>query len=130
MSDPIADLLTSLRNGYSAGKRTVAVPYSQFKESLGQILVKEGFLTKLTVQGKKPTEKKILFQLKYQAKKPALQGIKRISKPGVRLYAKAKRMPPVREGFGITIVSTPAGLMTGKEANQKKLGGEIICQVW
>jgi len=130
ISDPIADMLTRIRNGYLVRKKTVEVPYSQIKEEMAKILMKEKFLAKTEVQGEKPAEKKIVCQLKYEGKKPALTDIKRISKPGLRFYAKANKIPPVRLGFGISIVSTPAGLMTDREARKKNLGGEVICQVW
>lgn len=130
MSDPIADILTRIRNGYLVKKKTVEAPYSQMIHQIAKVLVKEKFLAKIEIQGKKPAEKKIVLHLKYKGKEPALTGIKRISKPGLRVYTKAKKIPAVRLGFGVTIVSTPAGLMTDREARKKKLGGEIICQVW
>lgn len=130
MTDPIADMLTRIRNGYLAGKQIVDVPYSRLKEEIAKILVREKFLAEVKVQGKKPREKKIVLTLRYKGKEPALAGIKRISKPGLRVYAKAGKIPPVRLGFGITIVSTSSGLMTDREARRKNLGGEIICQVW
>lgn len=130
MSDPIADMLTRIRNGYLVRKKAVEVPYSQIKEEIAKILVKEKFLAKIEIQGEKPSEKKIILSLKYKGKEPALTGIKRISKPGLRVYTKANKIPPVRLGFGINIISTPAGLMTDREARKKNLGGEIICQVW
>lgn len=130
MSDSIADMLTRIRNGYLVKKKTAEVPYSRIKEKIAEILVKENFLAKMEIQGKKPAEKKILLYLKYKGKKSVLTGVKRISKPGLRIYAKADRIPSIRLGFGVTIVSTPAGLMTDREARKKKLGGEIICQVW
>lgn len=130
MTDPIADMLARIKNGVLVRHRTVRVPYSKIKEKMGQILVKEGFLEKLEVKGKKAAEKKIIFHLKYQGKKPVIHGIKRISKPGLRLYARADKVPPIRVGFGISILSTSSGLLTDKEAKKKNLGGEILCQVW
>lgn len=130
MSDPIADMLTRIRNSYLARKKTAEVPYSQVKEKIAKILIKEKFLTKMEIQGKKPVGKKIILSLKYEGKEPVLTGVKRISKPGLRVYAKAGKIPRVRLGFGITIISTPSGLMTDQEARKKNLGGEVICQVW
>lgn len=130
MSDPVADMLTRIRNGYLVRKKTVEVPYSRIIQRIAKILVEEKFMAKAVVQGKKTVEKKIVLHLKYKGKEPAVTGIKRISKPGLRVYAKTKKIPTVREGFGVTIVSTPAGLMTNREAKKKNLGGEIICQVW
>lgn len=130
VSDPIADMLTRIRNGYLVKKKTVETPYSKIIQKIAEILVREKFLAKIEIQGKSPVEKKIVLHLKYQDKKPALTGIKRISKPGLRIYTKTDKIPSVRLGVGITIISTPAGLMTDREARKKKLGGEIICQVW
>lgn len=130
MTDPIGDFLTRIRNGYLAGKKTIEVPHAKIKEKIGEILVKEGYLKGMEVEGKKPQEKKLVLSLKYPKKKPAIIGIKRVSKPGVRLYAKTDKIPRVRWGKGLVILSTPGGLMTDKEAKKKKLGGEVICQVW
>ena len=144
MTDPIADFLTRVRNGYLAGKKQMVVPHSRIKEQLSQILVKEGYLGKLkienstprlrsglTVSEVEPSKFKILkLTLKYEGKKPALTDIKRISKPSLRIYTKAKEIPRVKTGFGITIVSTPSGLMSDREARKKNLGGEVICQIW
>ena len=130
MTDPISDTLSRIRNGYLAGKKTVSCPHSRVKEKLVKVLVKEGFLGKVEVQGKKPAEKKINLFLKYDQGRPVVTGIKRISKPGLRVYARAGKIPPIRLGYGVTVISTSSGIMTGKEANKKNLGGEIICQVW
>jgi len=130
VTDPIADFLTRIRNGYLIRKKTVKVPYSKIIQKIGEILFKEKFLSKVEIQEKKPQEKKIILHLKYDGKKPVLTGIKQISRPGLRVYAKADKIPSVRLGFGITIVSTPSGLMTNREAKKKNLGGEVICQVW
>ena len=130
VSDPIADMLTAIRNGYLVNKKTVEIFHSQIKEKIGQILVKEGFLKKIEVKGKTPAEKKLVLSLKYQKGQPVLTGIKRISKPGQRIWVKKDKIPLVRLGFGVTIVSTPKGLMTNHEARKEKLGGEVICQVW
>ena len=128
MTDPIADFLTRVRNGYLAGKKQMEVPHSRIKEQLSQILVKEGYLGKLKIENLK--FKILKLTLKYKGKKPALTDIKRISKPSLRIYAKAKEIPRVKTGFGITIVSTPSGLMSDREARKKNLGGEVICQIW
>lgn len=130
MTDPISDMLSRVRNGYLAKKRVVELPYSKTKENLGKILLKEGFLRRMEIKGQKPTERKIILGLKYPNKKPVLTGIKRISKPGLRIYARAGKIPPIRVGFGFSIVSTSKGLMTDYKAKKKNLGGEIICQVW
>ncbi len=128
--DPIADMLTRIRNASMAGRKTVELPYSRFKEKAAQILVKERFLASVAVAGEKPAAKKLVLGLKYQGKEPVLHGIERVSKPGRRFYSRADKIARIRWGFGVTLVSTSAGLMTDKEAKQKNLGGELICRVW
>jgi len=139
MTDPIADFLTRVKNGYLAGKKQIVVSHSRIKEQLSQILVKEGYLknvkckpsSRAQVEGMENGKLKILeLELKYEGKKPALTDIKRISKPSLRIYTKAKEIPRVKTGPGITIVSTPSGLMSDREARKKNLGGEVICQIW
>lgn len=123
--DPIADLLVTIKNGYMARKNNVVVPYSKFKMAIAQVLEKEKYVTK-TEKG----DKIINIELLYTNGKPRISTVKRISKPGLRLYGKSKNIKEIRGGRGLVIVSTPQGVMTGKEAKQKKLGGEIICQIW
>lgn len=129
-TDPVADMLTRIRNGYLAGKKVVPVPYSKLKKAVASLLVNEGYLKSAEVEGKKPTEKQLKLDLRYSQGRPAIVGIKRLSKPGLRRYARADKIPPVRWGIGITVLSTSAGVMTDKEARKKNLGGEILCQVW
>lgn len=123
--DPIANLLTVIRNGYMARKKTISVPYSKLKEEILKILTKERYIS-----SSKLKEKELEITLKYENDKPALLGIRRVSKPGLRIYRGAKKIPKVLSSYGITIVSTSKGVMTDKEAKKMKLGGEIICQVW
>ena len=130
MTDPIADILIRIKNGYQAQKEIVEIPYSRLKQAIGEILAKEGFLASCQVKTLKNRFKVLSLGLKYDKKTPALTNVKRISKPGLRVYAPANKIPPVKYGFGITIVSTPKGLMTGSEAKKKHLGGEIIGQIW
>jgi len=138
INDPIGDMLIRIKNGYLARKDVVEVPYSRMKEEIAKILVKEGYLESSKSKISPPKRRsrrnskfKILeLKLKYEGKGPAIEEVKRISKPGVRIYAKADEIPKVKYGFGITIVSTPKGIMTDKEARKKNLGGEVICQVW
>jgi small subunit ribosomal protein S8 len=130
MTDPIGDFLIRIKNGYLAGKRQVLVPYSRIKERLGQILVKEGYLENVKCQMSNVKFKILELELKYEKRRPVLTEVRRISKPGLRIYSPSSRIPRVRQGFGITIISTSKGLMTDKEAKKKNLGGEIICQVW
>lgn len=130
ITDPIGDMLIRIKNGYRARKQVVKVPYSSQKETIAKVLVKEGYLEKSQVASQKSKVKTLELTLKYEGKKPALEGVRRVSKPGVRIYARKDKIPKVKFGLGITIVSTPKGIMTGKEAQKKNLGGEVICQVW
>ena len=132
ISDPIADFLFRIKNAYLVNKETVEIPYSKMKEKLAEILVREGFVEKIkieTLSGNKKL-KAIKAILKYENKKPALTHVKRISKPGIRIYAKKDRIPRVLSGLGTVILSTPKGLMIGKEARKRGLGGEMICEIW
>ena len=128
MTDPIADMLTRIRNAQSAGRKTVSLPYSKLKMNIGNILVAEGYIDKMEkIEGMPAT---LLFNLKYIGKKPAIQSIKRESKPGHRMYRKASEVQVVLNGYGVAILSTPQGLMTNKDARKKSIGGEIICSVY
>lgn len=130
MTDPIGDLITRIRNGYLIRQRRIRAPYSAIKEELGKILVKEGYLKKVMVEGKKPQEKELVLELKYVKQEPAINQIERVSKPSLRVYLQAKELRPLRGGFGMRILSTSKGLMIDKEAKKKNLGGEVICQIW
>ncbi len=133
MADPIADLLIRIKNGYRARKKSVFVSYSKIKEKICQLLKENGYLEKYEISSENQKKKKFKFlelTLKYEGKKPALTEVRRISKPGLRIYKKANEIPRVEEGFGITVVSTNKGLLTDKQAKAKKLGGEVLFQVW
>ena len=123
--DPVADMFTIIRNGYMAKKSQVLVPYSKFKIEIAQVLEKENFVALV-----KKEESKIKIDLIYSAKKPKLSHVKKISKPGLRVYTKSKNIRKVKGGKGIIIISTPKGVMTGNIAKTEKLGGEIIAEVW
>ena len=125
LSDPIADMLTRIRNGYLARKKKVAVPLSGFKEKLAKILVREGCLKEA-----KREERELILRLKYQDGEPVIREIKRISKPGQRIYKRAKDLKSIQSGFGVAIIASSQGLVTDKEARKKRLGGEVICEVW
>ena len=129
MYDPISDLISRIKNGYQARKKIVLVPHSKIKENLCRILIKYGFLKSLKIN-KEKVGSTIELELKYNRKVSAVTAIKIVSKPGLRIYCKAGEIPRVKMGRGITVVSTSAGLMTGKEAQKKSLGGEVICQVY
>jgi len=130
MTDPICDMLNRIRNAQAVLKETVDIPFSDLKYGIAKILEKKGFVAKVEKKGKK-VRRTIEITLKYDANQPVISGLKRISKPGQRIYKKAKEIKPVKGGYGVAVISTPKeGLMTDKEARKKKLGGEIICEVW
>jgi small subunit ribosomal protein S8 len=128
MSDPISDMLTRIRNASRALLPAVELPHSRMKESLAQILKSEGYVAEVSVDGK--TIKKLKIKLKYHGKKNVIEGLKRVSKPGLRKYVGATEIPRVLGGLGISILSTPEGVMTGTQAKKKNLGGELLCQIW
>jgi len=133
LTDPIADMLTRIRNASAVFKTEVFVPYSNLKEAIAKILVKEGYLNKIKNEKLKIKNKeyKVLkLGLKYEGKKRAIEKIIRVSKPGLRVYSSYKRLPRPLSGFGMAIISTSQGLMTGRQARKKKLGGEVICKIW
>jgi small subunit ribosomal protein S8 len=128
-SDPLADLLTRIRNAVMMNKTTVEVPASNLKRDILIILQKEGFIKKFVIlDDEKQGIIKIL--LKYQGAIPVIQGLRRISKPGLRKYTSSKRMPRVLNGLGIAIISTSKGLVTDSEARKLNCGGEVLCEVW
>lgn len=127
--DPIADILTRIRNAQAVSHRTVKVPFSQLKLSLAKILEREGMVERAGTQGRQ-TGKVIEIELKYKNGQPVINGLKRVSKPGRRIYVKNGQLRPIRQGYGFSIISTPQGLMTNKEAKKKGLGGEVLCEVW
>jgi small subunit ribosomal protein S8 len=124
-TDPIADMLTTIRNGYLTKTRKVLVPRSKFKEEIVKTLIEAGYL-----ENYKINEGRLEINLKYKNRKPVLEQIKRVSKPGLRIYKPNKKIGRIRSGFGISIISTPKGVMTSQDAKKKGLGGEIICLVW
>jgi small subunit ribosomal protein S8 len=128
MSDPISDMLTRIRNGGLALLPVVEMPHSRIKESVAKILKTQGYVSDVAVEG--DTLKKIKIRLKYNGKKSAIEGLKRISKPGLRKYVGATEIPRVRGGLGVAVVSTSEGLMTDVQARKKNLGGELLCYIW
>lgn len=129
MTDPIADMLTRVRNALQARHETVEIPASKEKIEIAKILKTEGFITDYKVEG--DVKKVMTVTLKYgQNNEKVISGIKRISKPGLRVYAKVDSIPRVLNGLGIAIISTSAGLMTDKEARAKHVGGEVVAYVW
>ena len=129
MTDPIADMLTRIRNAYMARKRELTMPTSKLKKHLADLLVREGYLAGASVEEQKPVSA-LKLELKYDGKRAAIQEIKRESKPGHRKYTSSVEMPKILNGYGIAIISTSKGLMTNKEAKNAGVGGEIICSVY
>jgi small subunit ribosomal protein S8 len=132
MTDPIADMLTRIRNANSAQFDTVKMPGSKLKESLAAILEREGYIAGYAVSPAKDRPGSTLeITMKYAPDRSrTIAGIKRVSKPGLRIYARADRIPRVLGGVGVAVVSTSHGLMTDREARQRHLGGEVLCYVW
>ena len=132
MTDPIADMLTRIRNANKAQHDSVTMPGSKLKESLAKILEREGYIGSFEVapyEGRPGTA--LTIHLKYDADRHAtIAGLKRVSKPGLRIYARADEIPRVLGGFGVAVLSTSAGLMTDREARKRHLGGEVLCHVW
>jgi small subunit ribosomal protein S8 len=122
-------MLNRIRNAQAVLHPTVDIPFSNLKYEITKVLEKQGFIEKVAKKGKK-TKKFIEITLKYQEKTSVISGLKRISKPGQRIYKIFKKIKPVKGGYGTAIISTSKGLMTDKEARKQKLGGEVICEVW
>ena len=130
ISDPIADMLTRIRNAIMARHDSVLIPASRMKLSIARILKDEGFINDYEVLRSKP-HRVIKLYLKYSDKnQPVLSGLERVSKPGLRVYVQQKEIPRVYGGLGIAIVSTPEGVMTGQQAWRQGIGGELLCYVW
>jgi small subunit ribosomal protein S8 len=135
VSDPIADMLTRIRNAVLVEHSTVALPSSIMKVSIAKILKEEGYISSYeVVDGKSPEQKILRIRLKYvgerRERRPVITNLERISRPGNRVYTGKKEIPWVLSGMGIAIISTPKGVMTGQRARQLGVGGEIICKVW
>lgn len=131
VNDPIADMLTRIRNAYMARHMNVAVPASKIKQAIAEILVREGYIKAYEIQQLGTPFDHLVLTLKYTAdKQPVITGLKRVSRPGLRVYSKRSEIPRVRNGLGVSILSTPKGVMTGREAWQQGVGGEILCYVW
>ena len=129
LSDPIADFLTRLRNGGSARKEEITAPYSKIKAEIARILKQEGYITNYEIEtkGKFPEIKLVTKQFN---RKSAITGLKRVSRPGLRKYVGSEEIPRVLGGLGISILSTPEGVMSGTQAKNKNLGGEVLCHIW
>jgi small subunit ribosomal protein S8 len=128
MSDPIADMLTRIRNASQAFLPEVSVPHSKLKESIAHVLKREGYVAEVSVEGKLP--KIIKIKLKYTGRKCVIEGLRRASSPGLRRYTGAQDVPRVRGGLGTSILSTSEGILTGLQARKKNVGGELLCEIW
>lgn len=128
-TDPIADMLTRIRNANQQKHETVSIPYSNLKNDLANILKNEGFVTDFVVN-EEGNHKNIVITLKYKGNERVITGLKRVSKPGLRQYAKVNEIPKVLNGLGIVVLSTSQGLMTDKEARAKNVGGEVLAYIW
>ena len=130
MTDPIADMLTRIRNANQNRALNVSMPSSKMKETIASILKEEGFITDYSIE-KNDVQNILTLTLKYAANKErVITGLKRISKPGLRVYASVENIPSVRQGLGIAIISTPKGVMTDKMARRNNVGGEVIAYIW
>lgn len=125
LSDPVADVLIRIKNGYLVSKQQVTVRFSKLIWNLCQLLKDEGYIVNC-----ERADKEIRVTLKYNKKEPVLAGIKRVSKPGLRVYKGVKHLPRVLNGLGIAIISTPKGIMTDKQARKLRLGGEVMAEIW
>jgi len=135
VNDPIADMLTRIRNGVMASQSVVAIPHSKIKAEIARILKEEGFIEGYeVVEGEKPGMTILRVKLKYvgerREKSPVITGLERVSRPGRRVYTQKQDIPWVLAGMGISILSTPKGVMTGQRARQLGIGGELLCKVW
>ena len=127
MNDTISDLLTRVRNGQMSNKSSISAPYSKMKEAICKVMLDEGYISNYQINDE--NKKTINVELKYFDGKPVIDYIKRVSRPGLRIYKSSNDIPLVKNGLGICIVSTSQGLMTGKTAKEKNYGGEIICYI-
>jgi small subunit ribosomal protein S8 len=129
MQDPIADMLTRIRNAAAAGLEKVAIPLSKEKKAVAEVLKEEGYLSSVSIEGE-GVKSQIVVVLKYAGAKAVIEGIERVSKSSCRVHCGSREIPRVRNGLGIVVLSTPKGIMSGRKAAQENVGGEIICRVW
>ena len=129
MQDPIADMLTRIRNAASAGLEQVSIPLSKEKKAIAEVLKDEGYLANVGIAGE-GVDSKIVVDLKYAAGKPVIEGIERVSRSSCRVHCGSREIPRVRNGLGIVVLSTPKGIMSGRKAARENVGGEILCRVW
>jgi small subunit ribosomal protein S8 len=128
MSDPVADMLTRIRNAHMVDKKEVNIPASNLKSAIASVMQQEGYIDSFSVDGE-AAAKTLTIKLKYYDDKPVIDSLQRISKPSLRVYVKSTEMPSVMNGLGIVIVSTPKGVMTGQNAAAENVGGEVLCSI-
>lgn len=126
VNDPIADLLVRLQNASRVGHTSVSLPYSRIKFAIAEILAKEGYVE----QGVTKKNHSLMIPLKYTAGRPAIEGVKRVSKPSRRTYVGVRDVRPIKRGFGLMVLSTPKGVMTGAQAKAERVGGEVLFEIW
>ena len=129
MSDPIADMLTRIRNAQMGEKSNVKMPFSNVKKAIAQVLVDEGYIDGMSVVGEDGKKPELELSLKYYSGRPVIEKIERVSRPGLRIYKGAQDIPTVMNGLGVAIVSTPKGVMTDRRARKTGIGGEVLCIV-
>ena len=129
MHDPIADMLIRIKNGGKAGKEIVEMPFSNLKESIAKVLFAEGYLTSYAKKGKK-VQKTLEVGIAYEGKTPRVSDVARMSKPSRRFYLKADEIKKVKNGYGLMVISTPKGVMTGDDARKGQVGGEALFRIW
>ena len=129
MQDPIADMLTRIRNAGAAGLKQVVMPGSREKAAIAAVFKQEGYIKDCSVVEDGP-KKTLVVDLKYYNGKPVIEGLERVSKPSCRLYCGCKEIPRVKDGLGIAILSSPKGILSGKDAQKQNVGGEVLCYVW
>ena len=128
MQDPISDMLTRIRNAAMSSQKSVVMPSSKMKAAIANVLLEEGYIAGYHVDG--DVKKTLTVDMKYYMRRPVIEGIERVSKPSCRLYCGSKEIPRVKDGLGIAILSSPKGIISGKEAKAQNVGGEILCYVW
>lgn len=127
--DPVADMITRIRNASAVARETLSMPFSELKGAVADILVREGWLAEASKSGKK-AKRRLELTLKYDAGRPVISGIRRVSAQSKRMYAGWRDLRPVRQGYGTAVLSTPKGLVTNTEARKMKVGGEVLLEIW
>lgn len=129
ITNPIGDMLTRIKNGLAAGHLQVVMPHSKLKVAIAKQLVENNYIEEYQIEEKHP-QSDLVIKLRYVHKEPAITGVKQVSKPGRRLYAKVNKIPVTLGGYGMTLVSTSRGVLTDEQARQQNVGGELLCQIW